>query len=109
MLKTYRPMYHLTDVVIDAFTVDPSLCLVETLCHYLERTKNLRKCESLFISFMKPHNTVSRDTVSRWVKQMMILAGIDVNTFTPHSTRGAASVAAKQAGVPIQDIMRNAG
>lgn len=109
MLKTSGPMYHLSDVVIDAFTVDPSLCLVETLSHYLERTKNLRKCESLFVSFVKPHNKVSRDTVSRWVKQMMILTGIDVNTFTPHSTRAAATSAAKRAGVPIQDIMRNAG
>lgn len=39
---------------------------------------------------------------------MMILAGIDVNTFMPHSTRAAATSAAKQAGVPIQDIMQNA-
>lgn len=41
----------------------------------------------------------------------MILVGIDVNTFKPHSTRAAATYtsAAKQAGVPIQDIMRNAG
>lgn len=98
----------LSDVVIDAFTIDPSLCLVETLSHSSERTRNLRKCESLFVSFVKPHNKISRDTVSRWIKQMMILAGIDVNTFMPHSTRAAATSAAKQAGVPIQDIMQNA-
>lgn len=109
MLKTSKPMYHLSDVVIDAFIINPSLCLVETLSHYLERTKNLRKCESLFLSFVKPHNKVSRDSASRWVKQMMILAGIDVNTFTPHSTRAAVTSAAKQAGVPIHDILRNAG
>lgn len=36
---------------------------------------------------------------------MILLSGIDVNFFPPHSTRAAA----KQAGVSIQDIMQNAG
>lgn len=60
MLKASRPMYHLSDVVIDAYSVDPSLCLIETLSYYLGRTNNLRKCESLFFSFVRPNNKVSR-------------------------------------------------
>ena len=36
-------------------------------------------------------------------------AGIDTTVFKPHSTRGAATSAAKAANVPIQEIMNTAG
>ena len=39
----------------------------------------------------------------------MKAAGIDTTVFKPHSTRGAATSAAKAANVPIQDIMNTAG
>ena len=33
-------------------------------------------------------------------------AGIDVNIFKPHSCRSASSSAAKKAGVPIEEILK---
>lgn len=68
MLKILKLMYYLLDVVIDVFIINFSLCLVEMLFYYLERIKNLRKCELLFFSFVKLYNKVLRDFVSCWVK-----------------------------------------
>ena len=39
----------------------------------------------------------------------MAEAGVDVNTFKPHSTRAAAASKAKNASVPIQEILATAG
>ena len=44
-----------------------------------------------------------------WIKQTMKAAEIDTTVFKPHSTRGAATSAAKAANVPIQEIMNTAG
>ena len=49
---------------------------------YLKRTQGSRGDEDkLFISFQKPHKAVSRDTISRWVKQVLEAAGIDTKVF----------------------------
>jgi hypothetical protein len=36
-------------------------------------------------------------------------AGVDTDTFGPHSVRSASTSAAKRGGAPIQDILDNAG
>ena len=63
----------------------------------------------LFISYVKSHRGVTKDTIVRWIRTVMLEAGLDVETFRPHSTRSAATSKAKQACVPIQDILKHAG
>ena len=62
----------------------------------------------MFISFNKPYNVVTKDTIARWIKTILKLAGIDIATFKPHSTRAASSSAAKRLAVPLSSIMRAA-
>ena len=70
---------------------------------YLRRTKPLRgDSTKLFISFMKAHKHISRETLSRWIKTVIEAAGIDTSIFHPHSTRAAATSKAKETCVPIQ-------
>lgn len=89
---------------------DPSLCVVQTLKHYIHRTKFFRgNCKQLFISFQKPYLPVSKDSISRWIKTVMTEAGIDTDIFKAHSTRAASSSAAKRNNVPIDDILKSAG
>ena len=57
------------------------------------------------LSLMGP---ASKDTMSRWLKQVMSAAGLDTSIFKPHSTRSAATSAAKVADVPLDDIMATA-
>ena len=66
--------------------------------------KGLEKPTQLFLSFQmgKP---IQRATISRWIKETLGLAGIDINTFGPGSTRGASSSAALRQGANPTQIM----
>ncbi|XP_062601222.1 uncharacterized protein LOC134262915 [Saccostrea cucullata] len=108
LLKTSKPGKHVNNVKFPMY-VEKELCIVRTLCDYLERTKFIRQDKKLFISTMKPHKGVSRDTISRWIRDTMEMSGIDISKFCPHSTRAAATSAAHKAGVPIDIIMEKAG
>ena len=66
---------------------------------YLERTQEIRKLLSLFISWVKPHIAVSQDTISRWIKSVLKEAGINLEDFSAHSVRGASAFAAFASGV----------
>ena len=68
--------------------------------------KGLGKPTQLFLS----HRTglpVSRSTISRWIKEVMRMAGIDVNMFSPGSTRGASVSAAARRGASLTQILLN--
>ena len=108
VLKQTRPGYHLQDIVLHSYN-NEKLCVVETLREYLRRTEGLRTTETkLLISTQKPHHGVTQATVSRWVKSLMLKAGID-KQFGTHSTKAAATSAAKLKGVPINSIIKTAG
>lgn len=108
VLKQTRPGYHLKDIVLHAYH-NPKLCIVKTMQEYLARTEGFRATgNKLLVSTQKPHHGVSQATVSRWVKTLMIKAGIQKH-YGVHSTRAAAASAAKQRGVPISTIIQTAG
>ena len=109
-VKQSRAGYKAPSVVLEPHPADSSLCVSTCLKEYLKRTKPLRGAESkLFISFIKPYKQVSRETVSRWIRLVMELAGVDTTVFKQHSTRAAATSKAKAANVPIHDILLTAG
>ena len=98
-------------IELKSFT-DPRLCAVTTLKEYLSRTKfarETRSCSQLLLSYVKPYGSVSRDTISRWVKFVLQSSGIDVNIFKPHSTMSASTSKAKMSDVPLADILDKAG
>ena len=88
----------------------PDICVVKTLLVYLERTKTLRgTCTKLFISTIKPHNPISKDTVSRWLKTVLFEAGVETEIFTAHSTRAAKASKDFYNGIPIEEIIDQVG
>ena len=105
---TFRKRSHcgkLGDSVYPKFS-DKSLCPVQCLLVYLERTKVLRNNDTrLFLSFKKPHKPVSSSTLSRWVKEVIKLSGIKDDIFSGHSVRSASTSAAKAAGLPVDTIL----
>ena len=81
-----------------------------TLKEYLHRTETLRVTGSqLLTSFQKPHQAVSRDTISRWIRTVMQMSGINLDVYKTHSTRAASASAAHRAQVPIQEIFSKDG
>ena len=111
-IKQSRPGYKPPSVMLKAYPTDKKLCVVSHIKEYLRRTYKPLRGDStkLFISFMKPHKHISRETQSCWIKTVMEAAGIYTSIiFHPHSTRAAATSKAKAACVPIQEILDTAG
>ena len=107
-LKHSRAKTPATVVSISAFPGDKRVCPVNYLKAYLSRTEKLRNSRKIFISTTTPHEAASLSTMTRWIKNILNLAGIDTTVFSTGSTRAAAANAADRAGVPLQTIMAKA-
>lgn len=109
IVKQSAPGRNLPELILPAFPADGRVCVYSVLSEYIKCTAPLRGGETrLFISFVKPYQAVSRDTISRWIKNVMIKAGIDVEVFKPHSTRAASTSKANACQVPIDVILKAA-
>ena len=79
-------------VSIRSFPDNPLLCPVLAITAYLSRTKPLCSNDNaFFVSFVKPHMSVKARTLARWLKQVMLAAGIDISMFSSHATRSASA------------------
>lgn len=109
-IKTSRPGSAQPCLSIPFYKDRPEICPAEALVAYIDRTKSLRNnANSLFLTIKKPHKPVSTNTISRWIKNMLSISGIDTSIFSAHSTRHAATSAAHRAGVNIDTIRKTAG
>ena len=73
---------------------------------YIELTKDFRGEDGqLFISWASKR-PVSRQTLARWLKTVLDLAGIDTSTFKSHSYRGAGLSKAFQRGASLHEIVK---
>lgn len=88
--------YGTMQINLPKYDIDVRLCVYRTLCEYIDRTKELRSMPHLFIWTILP---VTRSTISRWIKMMMNMAGIDGDHFKPHTTRSASVSAATHNGL----------
>jgi len=95
---------------IPEFKTNPELCVASTLLRYIEVTKPLRGTENnLLISFKSPYKAVTSQTISRWIKKVLLLSGVDTNQFTSHSTRHASTSKAHLKGIDLNLIRKTAG
>ncbi|XP_045131683.1 uncharacterized protein LOC123516453 isoform X1 [Portunus trituberculatus] len=113
-IKQCRPQFNVHVIKFQAYLKDASFCVYGTLRQYLARTQELRQgmeqeSYSLFLSFIKPHKAVTRDTIARWLRKMLDRSGIGTTRFTVGSVRATAASKAKVMAVPINCIMAKAG
>ena len=97
-----------TEVTFRSFPENKNLCPVAHLSKYIQVTTPLRSSPQLFVSYQKPHNPVGTQTLSRWVRNALSAAGIDLSMFGAHSIRASSSAAAKRGGATLDTIL-NAG
>ena len=92
---------------------DPALDVDRCVTTYMTRTlihrykavkKGLPKPSQLFLSH-KTGLPVARNTISRWLTEVMSMAGIDTSYFTGHSTRVASVSKAKRRGANPNQII----
>ena len=101
---------HLKPVEFLAYPEDEKLCVIRHLQEYIKKTQVLRSdCSQLLLSHVKPHGPASKDTISRWCKNVLKSAGIDVSKVTAHSTCSASTSFLAERNVNIKDIMTSAG
>jgi hypothetical protein len=88
------------------FSPNRLLCPKACIQDYLKSTGQWRNPSdgSLFISFVNPHKPVTKQSLTRWLKQSLVSAGINSH-YTSHSTRSAASSKARAGGISIPDIL----
>ena len=108
--KQSRPGFHQGVLTFEAYE-DSALCIVASLRQYLAATSAFRgcsQCTALFLTYGKPVKNASKDSISRWIKDMIHTAGVP-SVFTAHSTR-AASVSKKfRDGIDVMTILKHAG
>ena len=64
---------------------DKALCVTTALHEYLSRTKDLQKqVDNLINSYARPDLAVTKNTISRWIKSMLEIAGIDISIYKSH-------------------------
>ena len=92
---------------------DPALDVAECVTTYMNRCfkfryravkRGLPKPTQLFLSH-RSGLPVARNTISRWLTEVMSMAGIDTTYFTGHSTRVASVSKAKRRGANPNQIM----
>ena len=110
LLKQTRPGFQLAELTIKAYAPDKRLCLVWLMTEYMNRVKPLRdNSNRLFLTTQPPYREASKQTIARWIKQVLVKAGLDLDIFSPHSTRSAATNKAKSGNIPLATILKTAG
>ena len=91
------------------FEDNKNLCVCKALGDYLKKTVSLRDGETnLLIATIKPRKKVAVSTVSRWLRDVLQLSGININIFKAHSTRSASTSKAFLKGASVEKIMKTA-
>ena len=91
----------------------PELNVADYVLYYMRKTlkyrlkawnTNKEDIKQLFLSH-RTGKPVKRASISRWIREVMFLSGVDVSTFAPHSTRGASiSEATRRGASPAQIV-----
>lgn len=111
LIKTSGPGRDQPFLKLPKFEDNPEICVASTILSYIQYTSKLRVPTEnrLFISIRKPHKAVSKQTISKWIKQCLNESGVDVAIFSGHSTRHAATSAAAASGLDFDTIRKSAG
>lgn len=111
IIKTSAPGRDQPVLFLPYFKDKPNICPATALEDYLVMTKTNRSknIQNLFVTFRRPYKTASTQSISRWIKDVLQSSGVDVAVFGAHSTRHAATSAARANGVPIDVIRKKAG
>lgn len=109
-LKQGRLGYKLDPVVFAKYVPDRRLCVHNYLVVYLERTLDNRGMhKQVVLTTKKPYGPASSSTISRWVKEVLQEAGVNMSVYKPGSIRHATTSRAKSLGVPVDEIMAAGG
>ena len=110
VMKHSRPGLKPEPMIFHRYQLNKKLCIVSCIEHYLFQRKKLVPVDNkaFIVTYGKPHKPASADTISRWIKDTLKDAGINVDVFTSHSCRSASTSKALSVGVPLHEILKRA-
>jgi hypothetical protein len=108
IIKNTTPSFHAKPLKFPSYAPDELICPVRNVVEYIKATAKVRKSRSLIISY-STLTGVTTPTIRRYVVTTLDAAGIDVKTFTAHSTRHAASSGKSASAIPLKDILSAGG
>lgn len=90
------------------FPEDQDLCIRVAVDEYIKRRREWRSVKEtqLLVSFNKPDVPVATSSISRWLKDVMNLSGINTEAFSGHSTRSGSVTKAQIGGASVFDIVK---
>ena len=103
--------------IFHRFRENTGLCPAAALESLLERNREHRVVDDItkrhlptevFLATKEPFQAVGRSTIARWLVTLIGRAGIDMHTYSGHSTRSASTSKAASLGVPIDVIVKQA-
>ena len=122
--KNFSHGHKLKNVKLKVFKGNPKdtsqskwslVCPVRALRIYLQKTKDIRKDNQLFVSYAKRSlgQKVTKTTISRWISKCIaycyeLMGKPPPKESSGHSTRGMGASFAELGGVPLSDICQAA-
>ena len=106
-VKQSRPNHPSRRIYLPAFPEDTNLCVVTTLKEYRARTAKYCRSSRLLLAIVAPHAPITAQTVSRWLRNALGLAGITPE-YIGHSTRSVSTSAVAESGIPLEVIIEAA-
>jgi integrase len=94
---------------LPAYSLEPKLCVVEAIKCYLDKTKEIRTGDKLFIRSCKPYSAVCSQTIGKWLVKVLTEAGVNTRHFGAHSFRHASTSAAASKGICVDSILSCVG
>ena len=107
--KSTKPGFHQSPNVFSEYPSNRKVCIVTTITHYLEITKDVRTTDQLIISYKKPDKAITSSTISRWCKIILEKAGIDIEKYLSHSIRSASTRKARINRLSSSEINKAVG
>jgi hypothetical protein len=107
-IKNTSPSFHAKPLCLPCFQENDYLCPVRNVIEYIKATACKRKTRRLIVSF-STFAAISCETLRRYLKEVLMAAGIDTKIFTPHSTRHASNSKKKMTGIPVEKILEAGG
>ena len=109
-IQQTEPSKHMSPLKFKCYPTEPKLCMVTHISIYLTKTKCLIESSKLFVSYIKCHRAITKETLARWCKNVISKCGVDMSKYSTHSCRSAASSSkANSSCVPLKTILDSAG
>ena len=108
-LKQSTPTRKPQPVLFHRYPHNEQLCPVWLVQAYLVKRTSLpvvASYDAFFLTHRRPYHPDSKDTIARWVKNVLQLSGVNVDIYKPHNYCSASTSHAKLSGVPLEDILQ---